>query len=410
MRNVTRSYDCELDRNNTLSVGTVDTATRTVGRSRGTVARQEDGYFNQTDFKLRSALGGMRHDWLFGVEVGRQKKYQNFVSQNNIDRVSIDNPGGKVPLPMSAATIAAANPANSVFDVAGVNVQDQVTLASQWKALVGVRHDRFEQATEFVRTGAPLSRVEKNWSPRAGLVWQPSEAAAYYVSLSKSYQPSGETFALAANNTGNPPEQTQNREIGAKLDFLDGALAVTGALFRLERSHIKTADPAQPGVLVNVGRQRTDGIELTASGRLPRGWELSTGYAYLDGRITQSNSTQASPQTPVAQIPLQGKRPSLTPKHSGSLWAVKQIGGGFSGGSGVNYSSARFASPSNAVVLPGYATVDLAGYYRSKHYDVGLHLKNVTDKKYIVSAHGSNDNLLVPGAPRELQLAVSYKF
>lgn len=410
LRNLTRLYDYELDRNNTLPGGTVDTATRTVGRSRGTVSRKEHGFFNQTDVTLKSELGGMRHDWLFGAEVGRQKKYQNFVSQNNIDRVSIDNPGGQVPPPMSAATIATANPADSVFDVAGLYVQDQVTLSPHWKALVGVRHDRFEQATEFQRSGAPLSRTDKNWSPRAGLVWQPGEVASYYISLSRSYQPSGETFALAANNAGNPPERTQNHEIGAKLDLLDGALSVTAALFRLERSDIKTADPARPGVLINVGRQRTDGVELSASGRLPGAWELSAGYAFLDGRIIESTATQASPQSPVVQIPLQGKRPSLTPKHSGSLWAVKQLGGGFSAGGGVNFSSDRYASPSNAVVLPGYASVALAGYYRSTRFDVALHLKNATDKNYIVSAHGSNDNLLVPGAPRELQLAVSYKF
>ena len=410
VRNVTRYYTYELDRNNTLPGGTVDTATLTVGRSRGTVARQEDGWFNQTDFTFKNTLGGIKQDWLFGLELGRQHKFQNFISQANIDRVSVFNPGGTVPPAMSGAVLAAANPANSVFDVTGLYAQDQVTLSPEWKALLGIRHDSFKQATEFVRTGAPLAREDNTWSPRAGLVWQPSESAAFYVSFSKSYQPSGEAFALAANNASNGPEQTQNREVGAKLDFLGGAFSVTAALFNLERSDIKTADPTSPGTLINVGKQRTNGLELTASGRLPQGWDVFAGYAYLDGRITQSTATQASPQTPVVQIPLQGKRPSLTPKHSGSVWAVKQLGSGFSAGGGLNYSAERFASASNAVVLPGYLTGDLAVYYRSKLVDVAINLKNVTNKKYIVSAHGSNDNLLVPGAPREVQVAVTYKF
>lgn len=410
LRNVTRYYTYDLDRNNTLPGGTVDTATLTVGRSRGTVARQEDGWFNQTDFTFKNTLGGIKQDWLFGLEVGRQHKFQNFISQANIDRVSIFNPGGAVPPAMSGAVLAAANPANSVFDVTGVYAQDQVTLSPEWKALLGIRHDSFKQATEFARTGAPLARKDNTWSPRAGLVWQPSESASFYVSFSKSYQPSGEAFALAANNANNGPEQTRNREVGAKFDLLEGALSVTAALFNLERSDIKTADPAQPGTLINVGKQRTNGLELTASGHLPQGWDVFAGYAYLDGRITQSTATQASPQTPVVQIPLQDKRPSLTPKHSGSVWAVKQLGGGFSAGGGLNYSAERFASPSNAVVVPGYMTADLAAYYRSKWVDVAINLKNVTNKKYIVSAHGSNDNLLMPGAPREVQVAVTYKF
>ena len=412
VRNIARYYTYDLDRNNTLPGGTVDTATLTVGRSRGVVRRQEDGYFNQTDFTLKSVLGGIKQEWLFGAEVGRQNKFQQFANQANIDRVSIFNPGGIVAPPLSTAVLngAAAIPANSVFDILGVYVQNQIAFTPQWKALVGVRYDTFEQNTEFARTLVPLAREDKTWSPRAGAVWQPNDIASYYVSFSKSFQPSGESFALAANNAQNKPEKTQNREIGAKLDFLDGAFSVTGSLFELERSDIKTTDPANPALLINVGKQRTNGVELTANGRLPTGIDVSAGYAYLDGRITESNSTQAAPQTPVAPIRLQGNRPSLTPKHSGFMWATVPMGAGFSAGGGINYSADRFASPSNAVVLPGYVTVDMAGYYRSKKFDVALNLKNVTNKKYIASGHGGNDNLIVPGAPRELQATVTVKF
>ena len=410
VRNATRYYTYELDRNNTLPGGTVDTATLTVGRSRGDVTRQEDGYFNQTDFTLKAAPGGLAQEWLFGVEIGRQNKYQNFINQSNIDSVSIFNPGGAVPPPFSAATLANANPADSVFDVLGVYVQDQISLTPQWKALLGLRYDVFGQETFFHRTQKRLEREDKTVSPRAGLVWQPDDFASYYVSYSKSFQPSAESFPLASNNVNNAPEQTRNIEIGAKLDFLQGAFAVTGALFDLERSDIKTADPADPSTLINVGKQRTRGLELTASGRLPGGWDITAGYAYLDARITESNSTVNSPQTPVVAIPIEGNRPSLTPEHAASMWLVKQLGHGFSAGGGLNYSDDRFASASNAVVLPGYLTADLAAYYRSKRFDAALNLKNVTNEDYIISAHGSSDNLLLPGAPREIQLSLTYKF
>ncbi len=410
LHNVTRRYSYDLDRKNTPPSGTVDAATMTVSRSRGLVMREEDGWFNQTELSLRQMMAGLQHDWLAGVEIGRQNKDQNFISQNNIDRVSLLNPGGVVPQAFSAATLAAANPAHSVFDVVGVYLQDQLTLSPQWKALLGLRYDVFDQSTSLVRTGASLSRKDKTWSPRAGLVWQPSAWASHYLSVSKSYQPSGENFALAANNASNDPEQTRNVEVGSKLDLLDGALAVTASLFNLERTGIKTNDPTNPSVLINVGEQRTRGLELTANGHLPHGWAVSASYAYLDGRITRSNATQASPQTPVVQIPLQGKRPSLTPRHSASLWAVKQMDHGFSAGGGLRYSADRYASASNAVVLPGYVTVDLAAYYRSRAVDLALNLKNATNRRYIVSGHGANDNLLVPAAPRAVELSATYRF
>lgn len=412
VRNATRYYNYRLDRNNTLPGGTVDTATLTVGRNRGEIARHEQGLFNQTDVIFKHTLGGFKQDWLMGLELGRQDKDAAFVNQANIDRVSIFNPGGKVAPPISAATRAgnAAIPSTTTLDVVGVYAQNQIALAKEWKAVAGVRYDYFRQDTEFARTLAPLSRIDRTWSPRAGLIWQPSETASYYLSFSQSFQPSGEAFAISASNAANEPEATQNREIGTKLDFVDGAISVTGALFNLERTNIKTTDPANPTRLINTGKQRTNGVELTANGRLPEGWDLLAGYAYLDGRIVESKTSVASPQTPVVRIPLQGKRPSLTPTHSAFVWAVKELGHGFSVGGGVNYVGERFASPSNAVVLPDYWTADLAAFYRTKQYDISLNLKNVTNKEYIISSHGSNDNLILPGPPIGVAVSVRYKF
>jgi catecholate siderophore receptor len=412
VRNSTRYYTYHLDRHNTLPGGTVDTATLTVKRNRGDITRQEFGLFNQTDFIFKNTLGGFEQDWLFGLELGRQNKFSAFANQANIDSVSIFNPGGKVAPPLSAATLAgnAAIPSDTTLDVIGLYMQNQITLAKEWKAVAGVRYDSLKQATEFHRTLPPLSRTDRAWSPRAGLIWQPNETVSYYISYSKSFQPSAEAFALAANNADREPEITQNREIGTKLNFWEGVFSVTGSVFNMERTNIKTTDPANLTRLINVGEQRTNGLELTANGRLPLGVDLSAGYAYLDGRIVKSTSFQNSPQTPVVAIPLEGKQPSLTPKHSAFVWAVKELGYGFSAGGGVNYVGNRFASPSNAVVLPSYVTADLAVFYRARGYDISFNVKNVAGTEYIISSHGSNDNLILPGPPREFLVSLRYHF
>lgn len=413
IRNATRYYTYHLDRNNTLPGGTVNTAALTVGRSRGNVTRQENGWSNQTDLIFKNTLGGFKQDWLFGLEFAHQNKFAGFANQANIDSVSIFNPGGKVAPPISAATLAgnAAIPSDTTLDVYGLYAQNQITVTPEWKVVAGVRYDSFKQATEFRRTLAPLSRTDRAWSPRAGLIWQPSEMASFYLSYSRSFQPSGEAFALAANIADRAPETTRNLEIGTKLDFWEGALSVTGALFNAERTNIKTIDPANPTRLINVGEQRTNGLELTANGHLPLGVDLVAGYAYLDAQITKSTATLSSPQTPVVQIPVEGKQPSLTPKHSAFVWAVKELGNGFSAGGGVNYVGNRFASQTNAVVLPSYVTADLAMFYRStKGYDISFNIKNVAGTEYIISSHGSNDNLILPGPPREFLVSLRYHF
>ncbi|MBP7330284.1 MAG: TonB-dependent siderophore receptor [Alicycliphilus sp.] len=411
VRNVTRAYDYALDRYNTLPGGTTNPVDMTVGRTRSFILRDETGLFNQTDVTWRNQLGGLKQEWRMGVELGQQKKRAESVS-GGADRVSILNPAGVAAPVIPAARYAAdsAIPSHTTQDTAALYWQDQITLAPQWKALVGARYDVFKQQTAFDRKLSALSRTDKKFSPRAGLVWQPSDAVSYYVSYSKSFQPSAETFALAASNTANEPEITQNKEIGVKLDLLDGRLNVTGALFNLERTNIKNTDPANPSRQINVGTQRTNGFELTANGRLPGRWDVSAGYAYLDGRMTKSLATTGSLQLPTAAIAAQGKVPALTPRNSAFLWAMKDLGHGLRLGGGLNHVGARFTSLTNLVTLPAYTTVDAALQYTLGAWDVDLNVKNLANRKYYVSAHGSNDNLILPGSPRSVQVTLRRHF
>lgn len=412
VRNTTRFYDYELDRYNTLPGGTTDPVALTVGRTRSFILRDESGWFNQTDFIYKNKLAGLQQEWLFGAELGQQKRRSESVSGGTVDRVSIFNPGRIAPPPIPAASFAAdsAIPSHTVQDILGVYAQNQLAFTPQWKALVGIRYDSFKQDTRYDRKLLQLARTDTAFSPRAGLVWQPTDMQSHYFSYSRSFQPSAETFALAANNADNEPEVTRNLEIGSKLDLLDGALSLTAALFNLERSNIKNTDPANPTKQINVGKQRTNGLELTANGRLPGRWDVSAGYAYLDGKMVESVARITSSQTPTTSVPSLGKTPSLTPRHSGFLWAMKELGHGFSAGGGLNYMGERYTSLTNLVTLPSYLIADLAASYRASRYELGVNLKNATNKKHIVSSHGSNDNLILPGPPREVQATLRMKF
>lgn len=411
VRNVTRWYDFSLDRYNTTPGGPVDPVAMTVGRTHGFILRDEHGVFNQTDVSWKNQLGGLEQEWLLGMELGRQNKRAQSVS-GGADRVPLFDPSGR-PAPLIPADRYAADsaiPNTTAQDTLALYWQDQIKLALQWKALLGVRYDVYGQNTRFERKLAQLDRTDKKFSPRVGLVWQPSDAVSYYVSYSKSFQPSAEAFALSASNASNEPEITQNKEVGVKLDLLDGRLNVTGALFNLQRSNIKNTDPARPGETINVGVQRTNGMELTLNGRLSGGWDVSAGYAYLDGRMTRSLATMSSGQLPVQKVPVQGRVAALTPRNAAFLWGMKQLGDGLRLGGGVNYVGARFASLSNLVTLPGYVTLDAALQYRKNDWELDVNLKNLANRTYYVSSHGSSDNLILPGSPRALQLTVRRHF
>jgi catecholate siderophore receptor len=401
LRNGLRYYDYDLDRNNTLPSGPVNEVAQTVQLNRSHLDRKEHGWFNQTELTQQLSIAGQTHEMLYGVEVGQQNKDQFGRSQSNVAIVSLFDP----VLPTLALAVAAApnNDNTGIAKTQAAYMQDLATITEHWKALVGIRFDRFEQQTEQHLAGQPnLSRVDKAWSPRAGLVWQPTDSQSYYASWSRSFQPSGESFAITTSNADLEPEKTVNQEVGAKLDFLDGRLSATGSLFRLERNNIKSSDPIT-NRLIPIGTQRTDGLELTLSGDLGSGWKVLAGYAYLDTRVTESIAIDAGQA-------VKGKHATITPQNSANLWITKSFTANIGFGAGANYVDDRFANPGNTVVLPSYTTADAMAWYRVGQFDFQLNIRNLFDREYIIAGHGSNPNLNLPGAPRSATLSLRVTF
>ena len=413
LRNAFRYYDYHLDRNNTNISGNVNEVRATMNLGHAKLNRDENGWFNQTELTQKLVTGNVRHEVLYGAEFGTQgKDASSWAATVVANNMSIFNP----VLPRVDRTkLGVRSDTFGTYDTAAGYVQDAITFSEQWKALAGLRYDRYQQRSRLVNaagaTTANLSRTDSAWSPRAGLVWQPGATQSYYASWSRSFQPSGENFALAANNADLAPEATRNTEVGAKYDLMDGRASATVSLFRLERDNIKTSDPITNRI-VPVGTQRTDGLELTFNADLRGGWKMTAGYAYLDATITDSiavdRSVNAPGTTTASSIAVKGKRATLTSRNTANLWLTKDLGHGVTVGGGANAVGSRFANPGNTVLLPGYVTADAMAAYRSGKYEVQLNLNNLGDTRYIVSGHGSSPNLSLPGAPRNVALTLRY--
>jgi catecholate siderophore receptor len=402
LRNVAGTYNYDLDRNNTLVAG-VNETNGTAALTHNQVARQDDGWFNQLELLQKLELAGMQHQLLYGVEVGRQyKDMKRWGWSGTNQNVSLFNP--VLPSLSQFGTRNAQPNMNNLttLEITSGYIQDMVTLSKHWKALVGTRHDKFEQKVEDRRSAIDPERTDSEWSPRAGLVFQPNDWQSYYVSYSRSFQPSGETLNFSQAQSEMAPEETANIEVGTKMDFFGGRLSTTAAAFHLERENIKGVNPAT-NTLVSVGTQRTRGVELTMAGEIAPNWQITAGYAHLDARITESVARQNG-------VALEGNRAALTPQNSANLWLMHNLGGGFSVGGGLNYVGDRYTSADNLVTLDSYLTADAVAMYQSARYDVALNLKNITDKEYFISGHGTSNNLNAPGAPRTAELTLRLYF
>ncbi|MDO9420232.1 MAG: TonB-dependent siderophore receptor [Herminiimonas sp.] len=414
-----RYFDYTLDRNHTRVIRTTGTAANPIlNFQRGNIDRDEHGWFNQSELTNDVMWGSTRHQILTGLEFGEQNKYQyvNNALVANYYLTPLSNPVlPNLPFTVSTPPTTAGNNSvgTSILTTAGAYVQDLTSWNSQIKTLVGLRYDSYGQKYEN-QIGPNLKRTDTAFSPRVGIVWQPTNTQSYYASVSKSFQPSAEAGALATNNADLGPEKTQNLEVGTKLDLFNGAASFTAAVYQLTRSDVKVTNPSIPTQLIQIGEQQTKGVELSLGGEIARGWQLIGSYSYMDGEVTKAVGNVPTPPLAGATATLlKGKTLALTPKQTASLWTLKSIDQWIPGvqvGGGVTYRGANYAAIDNAIEIPAFTTVDLAAYYRPapKGMSLALNLKNIFDRKYFISAN--NDVGILPGSPRSVELTARYSF
>ncbi len=388
-------------------------AAATVRRTQALRDNPQENYYNQTDFAFKKPILGYNNTLLFGAEIGWENfafRSKNSVIPNSVADISIYNPMSNPTAGLGRANdfsgVLTTDRTTRTSSFAGY-VLDQFEITPQWKLLAGGRYNVF-QAKQDDRTSAnaDFERTDYQWSPRAGLVWQPKDWQAYYFSYGTSFNPSAETFALASNTANLKPEQNQNLEVGAKVDLFDGRLSATGALFRLEKTNARTTDPNDSTRNILAGEQRTDGFEFGLAGDLLPNWSLSATYAYLDAEVTKS-TTFATGTVSGQSKSLQGKKSVNVPQDSGVVWTSYHITPEWEIGGGVFMASSRFTDAVNEVSLPGYARLDATVAYHHKHFDIQANIFNLLDKVYYESGQ---TNTALPGTPISGQLTLRVKY
>ena len=362
-------------------------------------ATDRTNLFNQTDVVFGLGTGPVRHTLLVGAEVGRQET-ENFRETGYYNdaatsiAVPFATPTVTTPITFRQSTSDADNRAEAT--VAGVYLQDQLAFSRAVQAVVGVRFDRFRVDFHNNRTDESLDREDDLVSPRAGLVLKPAEPVSIYGSYSVSYLPSaGDQFSsLNATTETLEPERFTNYEAGAKWDALPG-LALTAAVYRLDRTNTSAPDPNDPTRTVQTGSQRTSGYELGLSGNVTDRWQVIGAFASQDAEITSTTAAAA-----------EGKKVALVPERTFSLWNRVQLFPALGVGLGMVHQTEMFAAIDNTVTLPGFTRFDAAVFVRlNPLLSAQLNVENLTDETYYPTSHGNNN--IMPGASRALRLTLT---
>ena len=258
---------------------------------------------------------------------------------------------------------------------------------------------------------------EHFWTYHAALNHKFTNNIMAYVSYSTGHK--GQTFDLTTGFNLNRqlagpvrPETSKSWEIGTRTQFLEHRLTLNLTAFHTEYENFQAQgietlpDGTQNFRLTNVGKLRTQGIELDSAARLNEDWRLGFGAAYLDATITSFPLAQCYPlQTAAngcvgspARQNLAGARPGQAPEWKLSVdvdYAHQLAGsafqlvaqGGYSYQSQVNYS----LNQDPQTIQKAYGILNLSAGIRNtrRHYEVMAFVNNVTDQHYYANIYDS---------------------
>lgn len=248
--------------------------------------------------------------------------------------------------------------------------------------------------------------IEGRFTPYAGIVWDVTSALNLYASYADSFTPQTSTMPRADGGAIDPLIGSQY-EAGTKLALFADRLLLSAAVYQITQSNRLFTDADLPGVVLQIGKVRSRGIEAEAAGEILPGWRINGGYAYNRNRYLEDTNAQFEG---ISFVP-------VTPKHSikgftnyasadGAL-AGASLGGGvtwfsstFGGTPAVLNANGSVRTVSSIVRQGSYAVLDLrAGYKLSERVALSVNVNNVFDRTYYarISSSGRGNYY---GSPR----------
>jgi catecholate siderophore receptor len=374
------------------------------------------GTYLQSDYSNTFNWGGLKNEVLTGVELAHESADRfNAIAGTNYNKgsttIGTPNDGFR-----PAGSPAYRPNSDYSADSMGAYFQDVLHLTPQWKLLGGLRWDKFKaDMNNTPATGAAASselNYSSLWSSRWGVLYQPTATQSYHISYGTSFNTSADTYQYTTQATANvPAEKSRNFEIGAKLDWLDGALSTRAALFRTEKYNERTtdsdfADPTGPAITVLSGKRHSQGLEFDVTGRITPALEVYMSYSYIhEAKIDKTGTAVAAN--------IVGSSVGLTPKHSGATWLSYQVTpklrvAGGARGAARNHPLSGTTGAAGASKAPGYVAYDAMVEYKfNDNVYAQLNVSNLTNKVYGDQLYPS---FYTPGEARNAKFTVGVKF
>ena len=304
-----------------------------------------------------------------------------------------------------------------------------------------------------------LDRTDKKFTPKVGIGWKIAPDHNVYSTFSKGFKggmfdprmdltASGgpNTAASLAKRRGVNPEEVSTIELGLKSSMHGGRVQTNAAVFYTDYKNVQIPGSIPTfdakgnvngfaGTLTNAGKAKIDGLELEMIAYLTNALSVSAMYSHIDAKYKEWYVANGANLVNIAD----STEFQNTPKNAANLsvnydWPLAVAGraGTLSLTNSVAYKSKVYQTevarptgvPSLDATLPGNLALAQGGFglwdaglvwtSSDRKYQVGLHGRNLLDKRYKVAGYNFsgffNSVTAFYGDPRSVRATLDVKF
>lgn len=380
---------------------------------------------NQLNLQGNFTTGKIKHQLFTGVDADKSIAESSTFSFNptiydTINIFNFDYSNNEAPKPDALLT----NIVTTTSHRFGIVAQDLITITEKFKVLAGLRWSWQESqpitlnlAVNPNATTRGKKQIDNAFSPKIGLIFQPTKNIALFTSYSNSFQPNS---GVTNTNELLKPSIIDQYEIGIKKDFCNGRFSSNITAYSIVNSDLAQQAEIKADGSINTdsnvknlsGETTSKGIEIDLSSKPIEGLTILAGYSYNDMRFSKTSGAIGGFIT--------GERLTRTPKNTAnfSLFYTLQSGKmrGISLGTVSNYIGNRIGGwnntlgqsvPDRTIPLSGYTIFDVSVGYKWKKVSVLCKLSNVSNAlNYTVHENYSFN----PIAPRQVLTSINYQF
>jgi len=349
---------------------------------------------------------GLRNRYGVGVDISRNvaRQYTGFSGSTAAGDVSYTDPDlghwhGDVTSGGNALSKRSTTLSQSLYAFDAIDIAPRFTLS------LGASYDHYDVSTRTI-SGNTLSSLSSDlFNGSAGLVYHLTANGMIYGTVATASTPGGLGAGTGGEDASDDlddldPERSISYELGTKWQLFDQQLLLSADVFRVEKNNARVEN--EDGEEENIGKTRSQGVELGFSGQITRKWGMSAGYVYQHVELVDGGYT--TPRGGGTPYPAAGNGKQLVkiPKQSFSLWSTYQATDKWMLGGGATYIGQRVAAYNTSgqavYVVPDSWQVDLMTAYNvTPTLKLQLNVNNIFDAHVYGDAHSSQHVYVEPG-------------